>query len=223
MVFSRLKMAVAKGFLGSASAFIIMSSAINVANAKATAESNHAFIGAQIGTSMLTQSRESNLEPSTYNYKDAHITASYGILGGYEVWFTNSLVGRFYMSFGGANLYVLNFGMGSDIIWNFINVGGGNLGIFGGLFFGGNYWLNGWYESSRFSNFMKGNAAPSTTFDIAFNLGVRWALNRHAIEVLGKIPFFGAEVRKTTYTDGDIISYYSNETFCVMARYMYRF
>lgn len=216
MVFNRLKMAVAKGFLGSASAFIIMSSAINVANAKATAQSNHAFIGAQVGTSILTQKRVSSMSPASYNRSYSYTAAAYGILGGYEMWFMDNLAGRFYASFGGANYYMIGFGAGADVVWNFMNVGGGNLGIFGGLYIGANYWLSGWY-----SNWSNANSAMS--FDMALDLGVRWALDKHVVEVLGKIPFIEAKTASRTWSDGDVWSYYSKESFSLMARYMYRF
>ena len=150
-------------------------------------------------------------------YKYSYTTAAYGVLGGYEYWFSNSLGARGYALFSGANFYVMQFGVGADVIYNITNVADGNLGVVAGLQVGGVYWLNSWYWWGSSSN------QNSLAFDMALNIGVRWTQNEHVIEVLGKIPFIEAHTGTYLYSDGDKNEYYSKETFSFVARYMYRF
>lgn len=131
--------------------------------------------------------------------------------------FSNSLGVRGYALFSGANFYVMQFGVGADVIYNITNVADGNLGVIAGLQVGGVYWLNSWYWWGSSSN------QNSLAFDMALNIGVRWTQNEHVIEVLGKIPFIEAHTGTYLYSDGDKNEYYSKETFSFVARYMYRF
>ena len=182
-------------------------------------EKSGGFVGLQAGTSLLQQKNEYhwnypyNRNVSKYSYT----TAAYGVLGGYEYWFSNSLGARGYALFSGANFYVMQFGVGADVIYNITNVADGNLGVVAGLQVGGVYWLNSWYWWGSSSN------QNSLAFDMALNIGVRWTQNEHVIELLGKIPFIEAHTGTYLYSDGDKNEYYSKETFSFVARYMYRF
>ena len=182
-------------------------------------EKSGGFVGLQAGTSLLQQKNEYHWN-SPYNRnisKYSYTTAAYGVLGGYEYWFSNSLGARGYALFSGANFYVMQFGVGADVIYNITNVADGNLGVVAGLQLGGVYWLNSWYWWGSSSN------QNSLAFDMALNIGVRWTQNEHVIEVLGKIPFIEAHTGTYLYSDGDKNEYYSKETFSFVARYMYRF
>ena len=183
-------------------------------------EKSGGFVGLQAGTSLLQQKNEYHWN-SPYNRnisKYSYTTAAYGVLGGYEYWFSNSLGARGYALFSGANFYVMQFGVGADVIYNITNVADGNLGVIAGLQVGGAYWLN-----SRFWGYY--NDKNSLEFDMALNIGVRWTQNEHVIELLGKIPFIEAHTGTYTagYTDGYKNEYYAKETFSFVARYMYRF
>ncbi|WP_317397373.1 outer membrane beta-barrel protein [Helicobacter bilis] len=182
-------------------------------------EKSGGFVGLQAGTSLLQQKNEYHWN-SPYNRnisKYSYTTAAYGVLGGYEYWFSNSLGARGYALFSGANFYVMQFGVGADVIYNITNVADGNLGVVAGLQVGGVYWLNSWYWWGSSSN------QNSLAFDMALNIGVRWTQNEHVIELLGKIPFIEAHTGTYLYSDGDKNEYYSKETFSFVARYMYRF
>ena len=182
-------------------------------------EKSGGFVGLQAGTSLLQQKNEYHWN-NPYNRnisKYSYTTAAYGVLGGYEYWFSNSLGARGYALFSGANFYVMQFGVGADVIYNITNVADGNLGVVAGLQLGGVYWLNSWYWWGSSSN------QNSLAFDMALNIGVRWTQNEHVIEVLGKIPFIEAHTGTYLYSDGDKNEYYSKETFSFVARYMYRF
>ena len=182
-------------------------------------EKSGGFVGLQAGTSLLQQKNEYHWN-SPYNRnisKYSYTTAAYGVLGGYEYWFSNSLGARGYALFSGANFYVMQFGVGADVIYNITNVADGNLGVVAGLQLGGVYWLNSWYWWGSSSN------QNSLAFDMALNIGVRWTQNEHVIELLGKIPFIEAHTGTYLYSDGDKNEYYSKETFSFVARYMYRF
>ncbi|EMZ36874.1 hypothetical protein C826_00146 [Helicobacter bilis WiWa] len=67
-------------------------------------EKSGGFVGLQAGTSLLQQKNEYhwnnpyNRNISKYNYT----TAAYGVLGGYEYWFSNSLGARGYALFSGG-------------------------------------------------------------------------------------------------------------------------
>ena len=181
-------------------------------------EKSGGFVGLQAGTSLLQLKNNLTMDTgrtSTYRYN--YTTAAYGVLGGYEYWFSNSLGARGYALFSGANFYVMQFGVGADVIYNITNVADGNLGVVAGLQVGGVYWLNSWYWWGSSSN------QNSLAFDMALNIGVRWTQNEHVIEVLGKIPFIEAHTGTYLYSDGDKNEYYSKETFSFVARYMYRF
>lgn len=182
-------------------------------------EKSGGFVGLQAGTSLLQQKNEYHWN-NPYNRnisKYSYTTAAYGVLGGYEYWFSNSLGARGYALFSGANFYVMQFGVGADVIYNITNVADGNLGVVAGLQLGGVYWLNSWYWWGSSSN------QNSLGFDMALNIGVRWTQNEHVIELLGKIPFIEAHTGTYLYSDGDKNEYYSKETFSFVARYMYRF
>ena len=182
-------------------------------------EKSGGFVGLQAGTSLLQQKNEYHWN-NPYNRnisKYSYTTAAYGVLGGYEYWFSNSLGARGYALFSGANFYVMQFGVGADVIYNITNVADGNLGVVAGLQVGGVYWLNSWYWWGSSSN------QNSLAFDMALNIGVRWTQNEHVIELLGKIPFIEAHTGTYLYSDGDKNEYYSKETFSFVARYMYRF
>ena len=182
-------------------------------------EKSGGFVGLQAGTSLLQQKNEYHWN-NPYNRnisKYSYTTAAYGVLGGYEYWFSNSLGARGYALFSGANFYVMQFGVGADVIYNITNVADGNLGVVAGLQLGGVYWLNSWYWWGSSSN------QNSLAFDMALNIGVRWTQNEHVIELLGKIPFIEAHTGTYLYSDGDKNEYYSKETFSFVARYMYRF
>ena len=182
-------------------------------------EKSGGFVGLQAGTSLLQQKNEYHWN-SPYNRnisKYSYTTAAYGVLGGYEYWFSNSLGARGYALFSGANFYVMQFGVGADVIYNITNVADGNLGVVAGLQVGGVYWLNSWDWWGSSSN------QNSLAFDMALNIGVRWTQNEHVIELLGKIPFIEAHTGTYLYSDGDKNEYYSKETFSFVARYMYRF
>lgn len=187
-------------------------------------EKSGGFVGLQAGTSLLQQKRDDHYRDSgseyVNTYKYSYTTAAYGVLGGYEYWFSNSLGARGYALFSGANFYVMQFGVGADVIYNITNVADGNLGVIAGLQLGGVYWLNSWYLWGSSSN------QNSLAFDMALNIGVRWTQNEHVIELLGKIPFIEAHTgtrnwsnTASNYKD----EYYSKETFSFVARYMYRF
>lgn len=183
-------------------------------------EKSGGFVGLQAGTSLLQLKNNLTMDTGrTYTYRYNYTTAAYGVLGGYEYWFSNSLGARGYALFSGANFYVMQFGVGADVIYNITNVADGNLGVVAGLQLGGVYWLNSWYWWGSSSN------QNSLAFDMALNIGVRWTQNEHVIELLGKIPFIEAHTGTYTagYTDGYKNEYYSKETFSFVARYMYRF
>lgn len=110
----------------------------------------------------------------------------------------------------------MQFGIGADILWNFMNVADGNLGLIAGLQAGAMYWLNSWYYWSST------NQSPFG-FDLALNIGLRWSQNEHVIELLGKIPFIKTKTGEYIYSDGDKNEYYAKETFSIIARYVYRF
>ena len=180
-------------------------------------EKSGGFVGLQAGTSLLQQKNEYHWTNNRNTYRYSYTTAAYGVLGGYEYWFSNSLGARGYALFSGANFYVMQFGVGADVIYNITNVADGNLGVVAGLQLGGVYWLNSWYWWGSSSN------QNSLAFDMALNIGVRWTQNEHVIEVLGKIPFIEAHTGTYLYSNGDKNEYYSKETFSFVARYMYRF
>ena len=177
-------------------------------------EKSGGFVGLQAGTSLLQQ-KDKMWTNNVYKYN--YTTAAYGVLGGYEYWFSNSLGVRGYALFSGANFYVMQFGVGADVIYNITNVADGNLGVMAGLQVGGVYWLNSWYWWGSSSN------QNSLGFDMALNIGVRWTQNEHVIELLGRIPFIETKTGTLNFSDGTKNEYYSKETFSFVARYMYRF
>ncbi|WP_034579299.1 outer membrane beta-barrel protein [Helicobacter bilis] len=182
-------------------------------------EKSGGFVGLQAGTSLLQQKNEYhwnnpyNRNISKYSYTTQRMVC----LAVMNISFSNSLGVRGYALFSGANFYVMQFGVGADVIYNITNVADGNLGVIAGLQVGGVYWLNSWYWWGSSSN------QNSLAFDMALNIGVRWTQNEHVIEVLGKIPFIEAHTGTYLYSDGDKNEYYSKETFSFVARYMYRF
>lgn len=197
---------------------------------KLLSEKSRTFVGAQVGMSLLQNTFEYTYLSSflggriadtyTWNYT----TTTYGILGGYEHWFSDSFGARGYALFNGSSFYVMQFGVGADAIWNFTNVANGNMGLFGGLQASTVYWLSSWYSWNTSDQSPFG-------FDIALNIGLRWSQKEHAIELLGKFPFIKTKTGDSNYGfdygygfgynyKGE---YYSKENFSLVARYIYRF
>lgn len=210
---------------GSIAAFIsIVALSTNVASAEVIAEKSRAFIGAQAGSSWFkirsvgwgfnttNNTRVSREDAYNYTY------ANYGILGGYELWFMDYLGVRMY---GMYNLMgyasIMQFGAGADVVWNFMNIGGGNLGVFGGLQAMGVYFSGSWVGIAS-------DNGRNWGFDMAANVGVRWALDNHVAEIFGKIPFIESKTYENYYTDGQVFQQrFTRELFALTFRYVYRF
>ncbi|MWV63193.1 outer membrane beta-barrel protein [Helicobacter saguini] len=216
MVFNKLKLL----GIGSVVAFC---SILNVVNAEVVEEKSRAFFGVQAGSSWFrirhvgwgfdTVNQVRVSAENSYNYT----YANYGILGGYELWFMDYLGLRLYANYtlmGYAS--IMQFGGGADVIWNFMNVGGGNLGIFGGFQAMGVYFSGSWVGIAS-------NNGRNWGFDMAANIGVRWSLDNHVVEIFGKIPFIESKTYEN-YMDGEVFQQrFTRELFALNLRYVYRF
>lgn len=143
------------------------------------------------------------------------------MLGGYTHWFKDTLGVRGYILANGASWNVLQLGVGSDVIWNIGNLGGGNIGIFGGLQLGMAYWVASWSY---------GNTDESRLgFDAALNIGGRYTImDMHRVELGLKIPFTTTTTGRYNYNrywygDNYYDIYKSRETMSLSVRYIWEF
>ncbi len=190
---------------------------------------NRAFVGLQAGTSMLKDKHKLIAKHDNITNKDSisdwnFSVASYGVLGGYEYWFSNNLGVRGYALVSMSStyrLYAMHFGIGADVMYNFVEIAGGNIGVVGGLQLGGVYWGKGYYIAYEQDTIKKPLA-----FDIALNIGLRYSQDKHVLELVGKIPFIESRIgtrdisRVTAYASDET---YAREVYSIIARYMYRF
>lgn len=183
------------------------------------------FIGLQLGNSTAQlkhkyyYTNQGNVPPVEQEKEDTHI--SYGLLSGYQHWFNNNFGMRGYAIFSMYNFEVMQFGIGADIIYNFVNVACGNLGVFSGFQVGGMYSYDSWYWVREFKH-------PNPfALDTALNIGVRYSGNKHAFELVVKIPFMGIHsgLHKPQYGQHTIDQeeYYWQEIYSVVWRYTYSF
>lgn len=190
---------------------------------------NRAFVGLQAGTSMLKDKHKLIAKHDNITNKDSisdwnFSVASYGVLGGYEYWFSNNLGVRGYALVSMSStyrLYAMHFGIGADVMYNFVEIAGGNIGVVGGLQLGGVYWGKGYYIVYEQETVKKPLA-----FDIALNIGLRYSQDKHVLELVGKIPFIESRIgtrdisKATAYASDET---YAREVYSIIARYMYRF
>lgn len=195
----------------------------------AAAESKgRAFVGLQVGTSMLKDKHKLIAKHDNITNKDSisdwnFSVASYGVLGGYEYWFSNNLGVRGYALVSMSStyrLYAMHFGIGADVMYNFVEIAGGNIGVVGGLQLGGVYWGKGYYIVYEQETVKKPLA-----FDIALNIGLRYSQDKHVLELVGKIPFIESHIgtrdlKAASYASDET---YAREVYSIIARYMYRF
>ncbi|EEO25044.1 MULTISPECIES: outer membrane beta-barrel protein [Helicobacter] len=183
-----------------------------------TEEKNGAFIGLQLGSSMIQAKKKTFLADRTdeYAWENSHI--AYGLLSGYQHWFNNKVGMRGYAMFSGYNFYVLQFGVGVDVTYSAVKVGCGKFGIVAGLQAGGVYSYDSWYWSGSFKH------NNPFALDLAVNAGMRYSGSKHTMELIVKIPFIG--VHSEAYTM-DISSEkhedYLKEVYSLVWRYMYTF
>ena len=189
---------------------------------------NRAFVGLQAGTSMLKDKHKLIAKHNGITDKDSisdwnFSVASYGVIGGYEYWFSNNLGVRGYALVSMSStyrLYAMHFGIGADVMYNFVEIAGGNIGVIGGLQLGGVYWGKGYYIVYEQETVKKPLA-----FDIALNIGLRYSQDKHVLELVGKIPFIESRIgtrdlKATAYASDET---YAREVYSIIARYMYRF
>ncbi|MDY5949959.1 MAG: outer membrane beta-barrel protein [Helicobacter sp.] len=189
---------------------------------------NRAFVGLQVGTSMLKDKHKLIAKHDNITNKDSisdwnFSVASYGVLGGYEYWFSNNLGVRGYALVSMSStyrLYAMHFGIGADVMYNFVEIAGGNIGVVGGLQLGGVYWGKGYYIVYEQETVKKPLA-----FDIALNIGLRYSQDKHVLELVGKIPFIESHIgtrdlKAASYASDET---YAREVYSIIARYMYRF
>ncbi|WP_281651240.1 outer membrane beta-barrel protein [Helicobacter bilis] len=189
---------------------------------------NRAFVGLQAGTSMLKDKHKLIAKHNGITDKDSisdwnFSVASYGVIGGYEYWFSNNLGVRGYALVSMSStyrLYAMHFGIGADVMYNFVEIAGGNIGVIGGLQLGGVYWGKGYYIVYEQETVKKPLA-----FDIALNIGLRYSQDKHVLELVGKIPFIESHIgtrdlKAASYASDET---YAREVYSIIARYMYRF
>lgn len=189
---------------------------------------NRAFVGLQAGTSMLKDKHKLIAKHNGNTDKDSisdwnFSVASYGVIGGYEYWFSNNLGVRGYALVSMSStyrMYATHFGIGADVMYNFVEIAGGNIGVVGGLQLGGVYWGKGYYIVYEQETVKKPLA-----FDIALNIGLRYSQDKHVLELVGKIPFIEShigtrELKAASYASDET---YAREVYSIIARYMYRF
>lgn len=186
---------------------------------------NRAFVGLQAGTSMLKDKHILVPNPGYDGFtKNWYFNvASYGVIGGYEYWFSNNLGVRGYALVSMSStyrLYAMHFGIGADVMYNFVEIAGGNIGVVGGLQLGGVYWGKGYYVVYEQETVKKPLA-----FDIALNIGLRYSQDKHVLELVGKIPFIESHIgtrdlKAASYASDET---YAREVYSIIARYMYRF
>ena len=189
---------------------------------------NRAFVGLQAGTSMLKDKHKLIAKHNGITNKDSisdwnFSVASYGVIGGYEYWFSNNLGVRGYALVSMSStyrLYAMHFGIGADVMYNFVEIAGGNIGVIGGLQLGGVYWGKGYYIVYEQETVKKPLA-----FDIALNIGLRYSQDKHVLELVGKIPFIESHIgtrdlKAASYASDET---YAREVYSIIARYMYRF
>ena len=190
---------------------------------------NRAFVGLQVGTSMLKDKHKLIAKHNGITDKDSisdwnFSVASYGVLGGYEYWFSNNLGVRGYALVSMSStyrLYAMHFGIGADAMYNFVEIAGGNIGVVGGLQLGGVYWGKPYYLT-----FAEKTIKKPLAFDMALNIGLRYSQDKHVLELVGKIPFIESRIgtrdisRATAYASDET---YAREVYSIIARYMYRF
>ena len=189
---------------------------------------NRAFVGLQAGTSMLKDKHKLIAKHNGITDKDSisdwnFSVASYGVIGGYEYWFSNNLGVRGYALVSMSStyrLYAMHFGIGADVMYNFVEIAGGNIGVIGGLQLGGVYWGKGYYIVYEQDTIKKPLA-----FDIALNIGLRYSQDKHVLELVGKIPFIESHIgtrdlKAASYASDET---YAREVYSIIARYMYRF
>lgn len=189
---------------------------------------NREFVGLQAGTSMLKDKHKLIAKHDNITNKDSisdwnFSVASYGVIGGYEYWFSNNLGVRGYALVSMSStyrLYAMHFGIGADVMYNFVEIAGGNIGVVGGLQLGGVYWGKGYYIVYEQETIKKPLA-----FDIALNIGLRYSQDKHVLELVGKIPFIESRIgtrdlKAASYASDET---YAREVYSIIARYMYRF
>ena len=183
---------------------------------------NRAFVGLQAGTSMLKDKHKLIAKHNGITDKDSisdwnFSVASYGVIGGYEYWFSNNLGVRGYALVSMSStyrLYAMHFGIGADVMYNFVEIAGGNIGVIGV------YWGKGYYIVYEQETVKKPLA-----FDIALNIGLRYSQDKHVLELVGKIPFIESHIgtrdlKAASYASDET---YAREVYSIIARYMYRF
>ena len=186
---------------------------------------NRAFVGLQAGTSMLKDRHIFVPNPSFNGFtKDWYYNvASYGVIGGYEYWLSDNLGVRGYALVSMSStyqLYAMHFGVGADVMYNFVEIAGGNIGVIGGLQLGGVYWGKPYYLT-----FAEKTIKKPLAFDIALNIGLRYSQDKHVLELVGKIPFIESRIG-TRDLGNDVYASdetYAREVYSIIARYMYRF
>ena len=186
---------------------------------------NRAFVGLQAGTSMLKDKHILVPNPGYDGFtKNWYFNvASYGVLGGYEYWFSNNLGVRGYALVSMSStyqLYAMHFGVGVDAMYDFMEIAGGNIGVIGGLQLGGVYWGKPYYLT-----FAEKTIKKPLAFDIALNIGLRYSQDKHVLELVGKIPFIESRIGTRDLGNDAYASdeTYAREVYSIIARYMYRF
>lgn len=189
---------------------------------------NRAFVGLQVGTSMLKDKHKLIAKHNGITDKDSisdwnFSVASYGVLGGYEYWFSNNLGVRGYALVSMSStyqLYAMHFGVGVDAMYDFMEIAGGNIGVIGGLQLGGVYWGKPYYLT-----FAEKTIKKPLAFDMALNIGLRYSQDKHVLELVGKIPFIESRIGTRDLGNDAYASdeTYAREVYSIIARYMYRF
>ena len=189
---------------------------------------NRAFVGLQAGTSMLKDKHKLIAKHNGITDKDSisdwnFSVASYGVIGGYEYWFSNNLGVRGYALVSMSStyqLYAMHFGVGVDAMYDFMEIAGGNIGVIGGLQLGGVYWGKPYYLT-----FAEKTIKKPLAFDMALNIGLRYSQDKHVLELVGKIPFIESRIGTRDLGNDAYASdeTYAREVYSIIARYMYRF
>ena len=94
-----------------------------------------------------------------------------------------------------ANL--LNYGVGSDFLWNFVDVEALSIGIFAGFDIGRITWANS--GKNYLSQYFPSRNVSYSNFQMAANLGLRTNIAKHhGFEIGIRLPFIRSALLKTT-------------------------
>lgn len=130
---------------------------------------------------------------------------NYGVMLGYAYFFNNYIGTRVYGNLNASHikfsnvigiddtlLSALNWGMNVDLLINFLALRNFDFGVFLGVFFGANSFLEtGLFDYISKTSESAGFNVSRTCFDVALNVGLRVALARSVwLEAAIKVPFF---------------------------------